>query len=78
MCIVIDGLRIGEVPFLLYMGKSADTKIGRRYQCTDAVLRYFKSKIIEICHREGLYQINLLNGSKNRVTDRGYWAQKEG
>ncbi len=29
-----------------------------------------------MCHREGLYQIDLLNGSKNRVTDREYWAQK--
>ena len=31
-----------------------------------------------MCHREGLYQIDLLNGSKNRVTDREYWAQKKG
>ncbi|MEE0709977.1 MAG: relaxase/mobilization nuclease domain-containing protein, partial [Gemmiger sp.] len=29
-------------------------------------------------HREGLYQIDLLNGSKNRVTEREYWAQKKG
>ena len=34
--------------------------------------------ILEMCHREGLYQIDLLNGSKNRVTDREYWAQKKG
>ena len=26
----------------------------------------------------GLYQIDLLNGSKNRVTDREYWARKKG
>ena len=31
-----------------------------------------------MCHREGLYQIDLLNGSKNRVTEREYWAQKKG
>ena len=41
-------------------------------------LRYFKSEVMEMCHREGLYQIDLLNGSKNRVTDREYWAQKKG
>src|SRR5699024_10449689 len=46
--------------------------------CTDAALRYFKSEVMEMCHREGLYQIDLLNGSKNRVTDREYWAQKKG
>ena len=33
---------------------------------------------MEMCHREGLYQIDLLNGSKNRVTDREYWARKKG
>ena len=33
---------------------------------------------MEMCHREGLYQIDLLNGSKNRITDREYWAQKKG
>ncbi len=33
---------------------------------------------MEMCHREGLYQIDLLNGSKNRVTEREYWAQKKG
>ena len=31
-----------------------------------------------MCHREGLYQIDLLNGSKNRITDREYRAQKKG
>ena len=41
-------------------------------------MRYFKSEVMEMCHREGLYQIDLLNGSKNRVTDREYWAQKKG
>ena len=31
-----------------------------------------------MCHREGFYQIDLLNGSKNRITDREYRAQKKG
>ena len=54
------------------------TKAGCKHRCTDAALRYFKSEVMEMCHREGLYQIDLLNGSKNRVTDREYWAQKKG
>ena len=76
--IVINSLRIEEVPFLPYMDRPADTKAGCKHRCTDAALRYFKSEVMEICHREGLYQIDLLNGSKNRVTDREYWAQKKG
>ena len=78
MHIVINSLRIEEVPFLPYMDRPADTKAGCKHRCTDAALRYFKSEVMEMCHREGLYQIDLLNGSKNRVTDREYWAQKKG
>ena len=76
--IVINSLRIEEVPFLPYMDRPADTKAGCKHRCTDAALRYFKSEVMEMCHREGLYQIDLLNGSKNRVTEREYWAQKKG
>ena len=76
--IVINSLRIEEVPFLPYMDRPADTKAGCKHRCTDAALRYFKSEVMEMCHREGLYQIDLLNSSKNRVTDREYWAQKKG
>ena len=76
--IVINSLRIEDVPFLPYMDRPADTKAGCKHRCTDAALRYFKSEVMEMCHREGLYQLDLLNGSKNRVTDREYWAQKKG
>ena len=76
--IVINSLRIEEVPFLPYMDRPADTKAGCKHRCTDAALRYFKSEVMEMCHREGLYQIDLLNGSKNRITEREYWAQKKG
>ena len=76
--IVINSLRIEEVPFLPYMDRPADTKAGCKHRCTDAALRYFKSEVMEMCHRENLYQIDLLHGSKNRVTEREYWAQKKG
>ena len=76
--IVINSLRVEEVPFLPYMERPADTKAGCKHRCTDAAMRYFKSEVMEMCHREGLYQIDLLNGSKTRVTDREYWARKKG
>ncbi len=76
--IVINSLRIEEVPFLPYMDRPADTKDGCKHRCTDAAMRYFKAEVMEMCHREGLYQIDLLNGSKTRVTDREYWARKKG
>ncbi len=76
--IVLNSLRIYEVPLLPYMDRPADTREGCKHRCTNAAMEYFKSEVMEMCHREGLYQIDLLNGSKNRVTDREYWAQKKG
>ena len=76
--IVINSLRIEAVPLLPYMDRPADTKDGCKHRCTDAAMEYFKSDVMEMCHRENLYQIDLLHGSKNRVTEREYWAQKKG
>ena len=76
--IVINSLRIEEVPFLPYMDRPADTRAGCKHRCTDAAMEYFKAEIMEMCHRENLYQIDLLHGSKNRVTERESWAQKKG
>ena len=76
--IVINSLRIAEVPFLPYMDRPADTRAGCKHRCTDAAMEYFKAEVMELCHRENLYQIDLLHGSKNRVTEREYWAGKKG
>ena len=76
--IVINSLRIEEVPFLPYMDRPADTRAGCKHRCTNAAMEYFKSEVMEMCHREGLYQIDLLNGSKERITEREYWAAKKG
>ena len=76
--IVINSLRIEEVPLLPYMDRPADTRAGCKHRCTDAAMEYFKAEVMEMCHRENLYQIDLLHGSKNRVTEREYWAQRKG
>ena len=41
-------------------------------------MEYFKAEVMEMCHRENLYQIDLLHGSKNRVTEREYWEKRKG
>ena len=76
--IVLNSLRIYEVPLLPYMDRPADTREGYKHRCTNAAMEYFKSEVMEMCHREGLYQIDLLNGSKERITEREYWAAKKG
>jgi len=76
--IVINSLRIEDVPFLPYMDRPCDTKAGMKHRCTASALRYLRSEVMEMCHQGGLYQIDLLNGRKDRVTEREYWAQRKG
>ena len=76
--IVINSLRIEEVPLLPYMDRQADTKAGCKHRCTDAAMEYLKAEVMEMCHRENLYQIDLLHGSRNRITEREYWAKRKG
>ena len=76
--IVINSLRIEEVPLLPYMERPADTREGCKHRCTDAAMEYFKAEVMEMCHRENLYQIDLLHGSKNRITEREHWAKRKG
>ena len=33
---------------------------------------------MELCESAGLYQIDLLNGSKERVSEAEYWARRRG
>ena len=76
--IVINSLRIEEVPMLPYMDRPADTRAGCKHRCTDAAMEYFRAEVMQMCQRENLYQIDLLHGSKNRITEREYWAKKKG
>lgn len=76
--IVINSLRIEEVPFMPYMDRPCDTQPGMKHRCTNVAMEYFRSEVMEMCHDAGLYQIDLLNGSKTRVTERKYWAKKKG
>ena len=76
--IVINSLRIAEVPMLPHMDRPADRRAGCKHRCTNACLNYLKAEVMEMCHEAGLYQRDLLHGSKERVTEREYWAQKKG
>ncbi len=76
--IVINSLRVERVPRLPYMDKECDMLPGMKHRCTAAALRYLRAEVMEMCQREGLYQIDLLNGSKERITEKEYRAQHQG
>lgn len=76
--IVFNSLRISDVERLPYMDRPSDTKAGMKHRCTDAAMEYFRSEVMEMCHRENLYQIDLLHGCRERITEKEYRAKARG
>ena len=76
--IVIGSLRVRTVERQPFMDKPCDWEAGKKHRCTSAMLRHLRVAVMELCEGAGLYQIDLLNGSKERVSEAEYWARRRG
>ena len=76
--IVIGSVRTREVERKPYMQKPRDWREGMKHSSTAMTMRYLRVKVMELCEGAGLYQIDLLNGSKERVSEAEYWARRRG
>ena len=75
---MLGSLRTREVERQPHMEKPCDWKEGCKHRCTAAMLRHLRAEVMELCQNAGLYQIDLLKGSGDRITEREYWAQRRG
>ena len=76
--IVIGSVRTREVERKPYMQKSRDWREGMKHSSTAQTMRHLRVEVMELCEGAGLYQIDLLNGSKERVSEAEYWARRRG
>ena len=76
--IVIGSIRTREVERKPYMQKPRDWREGMKYSSTAQTMRHLRVEVMELCEGAGLYQIDLLNGSKERVSEAEYWARRRG
>ena len=76
--IVIGSIRTREVERKPYMQKSRDWLEGMKHSSTAQTMRHLRVEVMELCESAGLYQIDLLNGSKERVSEAEYWARRRG
>ncbi len=76
--IVIGSIRTREVERKPYMQKSRDWCEGMKHSSTAQTMRHLRVEVMELCEGAGLYQIDLLNGSKERVSEAEYWARRRG
>ena len=72
--IVIGSIRTREVERKPYMQKPRDWREGMKHSSTAQTMRHLRVEVMELCEGAGLYQIDLLNGSKERVSEAEYWA----
>ena len=61
-----------------YMQKPRDWLEGMKHSSTAQTMRHLRVEVMELCEGAGLYQIDLLNGSKERVSEAEYWARRRG
>ena len=76
--IVIGSIRTREVERKPYMQKPRDWREGTKHSSTAQTMRHLRVEVMELCEGAGLYQIDLLNGSKERVSEAEYWARRRG
>ena len=76
--IVIGSIRTREVERKPYMQKPRDWREGMKHSSTAPTMRHLRVEVMELCEGAGLYQIDLLNGSKERVSEAEYWARRRG
>ena len=76
--IVIGSVRTREVERKPYMQKPRDWLEGMKHSSTAQTMRHLRVEVMELCEGAGLYQIDLLNGSKERVSEAEYWARRRG
>ena len=76
--IVIGSIRMREVERKAYMQKPRDWREGMKHSSTAQTMRHLRVEVMELCEDAGLYQIDLLNGSKERVSEAEYWARRRG
>ena len=76
--IVIGSVRTREVERKPYMQKPRDWREGMKHSSTAQTMRHSRVEVMELCEGAGLYQIDLLNGSKERVSEAEYWVRRRG
>ena len=76
--IVIGSVRTREVERKPYMQKPRDWLEGMKHSSTAQTMRHLRVEVMELCESAGLYQIDQLNGSKERVSEAEYWVRRRG
>ena len=76
--IMMNSVRKHDTQFDDFGERTIDHLAGYKLNLTKNHLLFMKQELMDLCGREGLYQIDLLSPAKDRITDKEYRAQQNG
>ena len=60
------------------MERPCDSRAGYKHHVTKKHLAYLKQSLMDMCRRENLHQIDLLSPARQHITEKEYWAKRQG
>ena len=76
--IVINSVRKYDSDPQPYMEFDRDSKAGYKHHLSDRYRIYLKQKVMDMCHSNGLSQVDLLTPAEKKISEKEYWAKRRG
>ena len=76
--IVLNSLRMLDVEEPRFAERTCDTKAGFKHHVSRIFFKNLLKDVMDLCHREGLHQVDLLSPAKQKVSDQEYRAAQRG
>ena len=76
--IVINSVRKYDTEPQPYMEFDRDLKAGYKHHLSDRYRIYLKQKVMDMCHSNGLSQVDLLTPAERKISEKEYWAKRRG
>ena len=76
--IVINSVRKYDTEPQPYIEFDRDSKAGYKHHLSDRYRIYLKQKVMDMCHSNGLNQVDLLTSAERKISEKEYWAKRRG
>ena len=76
--IVINSVRKYDTEPQPYIEFDRDLKAGYKHHLSDRYRIYLKQKVMDMCHSNGLNQVDLLTPAERKISEKEYWAKRRG
>ncbi len=71
---ILNSLRMLDVEEPRFAERTCDTKAGYKHHVSRSFFKSLLQDVMDLCHREGLHQVDLLASAKQKISDREYRA----